>query len=252
MKCRAPPAFMRHSVLERREGGDETGVECLLPARPGGMMHKILVSDFDGTMTERDFFRVALSRLPPRAAAPWERYEQGLTSHFDALAAIFSGLRVDQQELDALLAEMQVESGLAEALDRLRQAGWSLVIASAGCTFYIERILLLTGIKAVIHANPGDFIPGQGLIMKPPLQSPFFTAETGIDKAAIVRYYLDRGLDTAFAGDGRPDLAPALLVPPGRRFAKGWLADELESRHEPFVRFDRWREIAGRLCGGVA
>jgi 2,3-diketo-5-methylthio-1-phosphopentane phosphatase len=213
---------------------------------------RILVSDFDGTMTGRDFFQVALTRLPPRAAAPWERYEQGLTSHFAALAEIFSGLRVDQQEFDALLAEMRLESGLAGALDRLRQAGWSLVIASAGCAFYIERILLLTGIKAVIHANPGDFIPGQGLIMKPPLQSPFFAAETGIDKTAIVRHYLELGRDTAFAGDGRPDLAPALLVPPERRFARGWLADELESRAEAFVRFDRWRDIAGRLCGGAA
>jgi 2-hydroxy-3-keto-5-methylthiopentenyl-1-phosphate phosphatase len=213
---------------------------------------KILVSDFDGTMTERDFFRVALSRLPPGAAAPWECYEQGLTSHFAALAEIFSGLRVDQREFDALLTEMRVESDLAKTLDRLRQAGWSLVIASAGCVFYIERILHLTGIKAVIHANPGDFIPGQGLIMKPPLQSPFFAAETGIDKAAIVRHNLEQGLDTAFAGDGRPDLAPALLVLPERRFARGWLADELEGRGEPFVRFDRWRDIASRLCGGVA
>jgi 2,3-diketo-5-methylthio-1-phosphopentane phosphatase len=219
----------------------------MMPAR-----NKILVSDFDGTMTEQDFFRVALSRLPPVAAAPWARYEQGLTSHFAALAEIFSGLRVGEQELDAMLTEMRVESGLAQSLDLLQLEGWSLVIASAGCAFYIERILLRSGITTTIHANPGDFIPGQGLIMKQPHQSPFYTAETGIDKAAVVRHYLDQGLDAAFAGDGRPDLAPALLVPPARRFARGWLADELERRREPFVRFDRWRDIAIRLCGGAA
>jgi 2,3-diketo-5-methylthio-1-phosphopentane phosphatase len=211
---------------------------------------KILVSDFDGTMTERDFFRVALSHLPPGAAAPWERYEQGHTSHFAALAEIFCGLRITEQELDSLLEEMRVENGLAEALDRLHRSGWSLVIASAGCAFYVERIVLRAGITAVIHANPGDFVPGRGLFMKPPGQSPFFAAETGIDKAAVVRHYLDQGLDVAFAGDGRPDLAPALLVSPERRFARGWLADELESRGELFVPFTRWSDIAGCLCGG--
>jgi 2,3-diketo-5-methylthio-1-phosphopentane phosphatase len=216
------------------------------------MKDKILVSDFDGTMTERDFFRVALLHLPPRSAAPWERYEQGLTSHFDALAEIFSGLRADEQELNAMLAEMRVESGLAEAQACLKQGGWSLVIASAGCAFYIARILLQVGIKAAIHANPGDFIPGKGLFMKPPYQSPFFAAEAGIDKSAVVRHYLDQGIDSAFAGDGRPDLAPALLVPPERRFARGWLAEELESRREPFVRFTRWSDIAVSLCGGGA
>jgi len=212
-------------------------------------MKKVLVSDFDGTMTERDFFWVALSHLPHGSAAPWERYEQGQTSHFDALDEIFSVLRFGQQEFDAMLAEMQVECGLVEALDRLQRTGWALVIASAGCSFYIEQILLQAGVTAVIHANPGTFIPGQGLFMKLPHQSPFFTAETGIDKAAVVRQYLAQGFDVAFAGDGRPDLAPALLVPPERRFARGWLAGELENRCEPFVHFDRWRDIVGCLCG---
>jgi 2,3-diketo-5-methylthio-1-phosphopentane phosphatase len=214
--------------------------------------NKVLISDFDGTMTEHDFFRVALSRLPPPAAAVWERYERGLTSHFSALAEIFAALRIDRHELDEMLAEMQVDTGLAAGVERLQQMGWSLVIASAGCGFYIERILLRSRVKAVIHANPGSFIPGQGLLMQPPLASPFFSAETGIDKAAVVRHYLDQGCATAFAGDGRPDLAPALLVPPGYRFATGWLADELGRRREPFVRFDRWCEIAERLSGDGA
>lgn len=213
---------------------------------------KVLISDFDGTMTEYDFFRVALSRLPPAAAAPWERYEQGEMSHFEALALIFSRLRVDQRAMDAILLEMGLESGLPASADRLSRAGWSLVIASAGCEYYIERLLFRAGIKAAIHANPGSFIPGKGLVMTRERTSPFYSAETGIDKAAIVKSYLDRGCDTAFAGDGRPDLAPALLVPPERRFARGWLADELEKRQEPFVKFERWPEIEGYLCGGVA
>lgn len=214
--------------------------------------NKILVSDFDGTMTERDFFWVALDRLPAGAVEPWERYEQGLKSHFAALAEIFATLRIDQQELDVILEEMQLDSGLAEVVERLRLSGWLLVIASAGCEFYIQRILLKAGVKAVVHANPGEFVSGQGLFMKSPFQSPFYTATTGIDKGAVVRHYLQQGLQVAFAGDGRPDLAPALLVPPELRFARGWLADELERQSEPFVRFERWREVAKRLWGGDA
>jgi len=216
------------------------------------MNDKILVSDFDGTMTELDFIRVALSHLPPVAVEPWLRYAQGSTSHFAALAEIFSGLQINEQEFDALLGEIQDEKGLAEALDRLHQSGWSLVIASAGCAFYINRILLRSGITAEIHANPGEFLPGHGLVMKPPCHSPFFAAETGIDKAAVVRHYLDQGSDTAFAGDGRPDLEPSLLVPPERRFARGWLADELKNRGESFEPFSRWSDIAVSLCRGEA
>lgn len=87
--------------------------------------------------------------------------------------------------------------------------------------------------------------------MKPPLHSPFYTSATGIDKAAVVLHYLAQDIEVAFAGDGRPDLAPALLVLPEHRFARGWLAEELERIREPFVRFEHWGEIVDRLSGGV-
>ena len=210
---------------------------------------KILVSDFDGTMTKHDFFRLALSYLPPHAASgPWTRYESGLISHFDALQEIFSGLQINGQYLDEILSDMQIEPDLANQTVRLQTVGWSLIIASAGCAFYIERILHRIGVNPVIQANPGEFVPGIGLFMKRPVQSPFYCTETGIDKSAIVKHFLDSRCLTAFAGDGRPDLAPALLVEPKYRFANGWLADELERLAIPFVRFERWGEIVDRLC----
>jgi 2-hydroxy-3-keto-5-methylthiopentenyl-1-phosphate phosphatase len=51
----------------------------------------------------------------------------------------------------------------------------------------------------------------------------------------------------AFAGDGPPDLQAALLVPPGLRFARGGLAEELRARGEAFQPFSRWSEIAREL-----
>jgi 2,3-diketo-5-methylthio-1-phosphopentane phosphatase len=209
---------------------------------------KTLVSDFDGTLTKHDFFRLALSHLPPQAIEPWSRYESGLTSHFDALQEIFSKLQISDQELDDLLSDMQIGPDLLNQWEKLQAAGWSLVIASAGCVFYIERILRRIGVNPIIHANPGEFVPGIGLFMKRPEQSPFYRAETGIDKSAIVKQFLDSRCPTAFAGDGRPDLAPALFVEPKYRFAKGWLADELERLAVPYIRFENWGEIVDRLC----
>lgn len=211
------------------------------------MKRQFLITDFDGTMTERDFFRIALERLPTDAAKPWERYEAGLCSHFDALAQIFIRLRATTAEYDAILDAMRLDDRAAAAMARLDRAGWRVEIASAGCSWYIERLLRRHGIQATVHANPG-FISLQGaLILLAPVSSPFHAPETGIDKAAVVRRHLARGAVVAYAGDGRPDLPPALLAPPERRFATGWLADELTRRGEPFRRFDCWHDIAVTL-----
>jgi 2,3-diketo-5-methylthio-1-phosphopentane phosphatase len=207
---------------------------------------KVVVTDFDGTMTGRDFFRTALDILPASYGSFWEEYENGELSHFDALAAIFAGLRCSASAVNALLEEMTMDQGIPAAFTQLREHGWSVVIASAGCEWYIRRLLAPLGVAPVIHANPGIFIEGQGLVMQHPAGSPYFNSETGIDKAMLVRDLLPRGT-VVYAGDGRPDLAPSLLVPPHHRFAKGWLADELERRGEPCIRFEHWDEIARSL-----
>jgi 2-hydroxy-3-keto-5-methylthiopentenyl-1-phosphate phosphatase len=67
----------------------------------------------------------------------------------------------------------------------------------------------------------------------------------------IVRDALKRSERVAFAGDGRPDLEPALLVKPELRFARGWLADAFGERGEKFHPFERWSQIADRLQKGA-
>ena len=207
---------------------------------------KILVSDFDGTMTGRDFFRLALECLPVAASSCWEQYEKGEMSHLDALAAIFAELRWPEKEMDSLLTRTGLDEGIASAFKDLRAHGWQLFIASAGCSWYIERLLFPLGIEAEIHANPGRFSEQQGLIMELPLASPYFCRETGIDKTRLVQGVLGRGT-VAFAGDSRPDLGPALLVHPSNRFAKGRLAEELAKRGESFKKFSTWSEMVNTL-----
>ena len=56
----------------------------------------VLVSDFDGTMTRHDFFKLAIAQLLP-ADTPdhWADYRSGKITHFEALRLYFSALRKD-------------------------------------------------------------------------------------------------------------------------------------------------------------
>ncbi len=98
-----------------------------------------------------------------------------------------------------------------------------------------------------VHANPGHIENGR-LLMDWPSQSSFQSPQTGIDKVAVVRAAVASNRTVAFAGDGPPDLPAALLVPGSLRFARGFLAEELQARGKPFQPFDRWSEIAHLLC----
>ena len=213
----------------------------------GATASRILVSDFDGTMTRRDFFQLVVERLLPSGTPDyWGEYLAGRLTHFEALKAIFGSVTAGEQALVEVVDSMDLEPDLKGEVDALGRAGWRVVVASAGCEWYIRRLLAEADVTLEVHANPGR-IEGGRLVMEPPVGSRFFSDQTGVDKVAVVRDAIDEAGTVAFAGDGRPDLAPSLLVPGPLRFARGVLAEELTRLGEEFRPFDRWAEVAAAL-----
>jgi len=208
----------------------------------------ILVSDFDGTLTRYDFFDQVRKRWPlPPEADPWNKYMAGEITHFTALASIFASIRASETELREIVDSMEIADGLAGAISDLHTSGWEVVIASAGCEWYIRILLAKAGVSLPLHTNPGAFDPELGLQMRAPVNSPFLSPTTGIDKVSVVRDALGRAPRVAFAGDGPPDLPAILLIEPELRFARGWLGQALEERGETFHRFENWPQIASHL-----
>jgi 2,3-diketo-5-methylthio-1-phosphopentane phosphatase len=213
-------------------------------------MQKIFISDYDGTITKKDFFSLLAERyLPANAPDYFARYREGRISHFEAMAAYFAFAPTDEQQLDELLTASQPDPDLGASAALLRRAGWNLWVVSAGSSWYVERVLDRAGVAATVYSNPGHLEIGRGLVLeKPDPSSPYHSASEGVDKSAVVRHALHVADSVAFAGDGPPDLQPALLVRPELRFARGFLAEALGTRGEDFRPFSRWSEIARDLA----
>jgi 2,3-diketo-5-methylthio-1-phosphopentane phosphatase len=211
-------------------------------------VNKVLVSDFDGTLTRRDFYALAVAHLlPDDVPNYWADYRAGRITHFETLRNYFAAIRRDEVEVLQWVDRMELDPRLADSLQQLQQAGWQVVVASAGCRWYIDRLLAQAGVSLPVHANLGEFVPGRGLRMRPPEGSPFYSATHGIDKAAVVRHYVDLGCTVAFAGDGFPDEPAARLVPDELRFARGDLAHVLKQHDVPFWPFEVWSEVARQI-----
>jgi 2,3-diketo-5-methylthio-1-phosphopentane phosphatase len=208
----------------------------------------VLVTDFDGTLTQNDFYELVVEQLLP-AGTPdyWAEFCARRITHFEALRSYFASIRADEAAVMDVVGQMKLDPQLPEILGMLRQAGWRVVVASAGCRWYIDQLLAACGVELEVHANPGRFVPGDGLLMELPVDSPFYSRTHGINKAGVVRHYQAAGSRVAFAGDGYPDAAPARLVHPSLRFARRNLAEVLASEELPFRPFAVWSEVAHAL-----
>ena len=208
-------------------------------------MQKVLVSDFDGTLTARDFFKLAIQGLlPPDVTDFWREYRAGRITHFEALQRYFAEIRCSEAEVLKVVDQMEVDPDLPRTVADLRAAGWQVIVTSAGCEWYIRHLLAQADVELEVHANPGSYVTGQGLRMELPLGSPFLSPTLGINKAAVVRRHLELGRTVAFAGDGFPDEEAARLVPGELLFARGDLADVLRQHGHEFQTFAVWSQIA--------
>ena len=215
------------------------------------MPASVLISDFDGTITANDFYQLVVTRLlTPKDLGPWDEYLAGQITHFEALRRIFATIRAPEERVLEVVHDMRPDPLLAKAVAALRNANWHVVVASAGCDWYINRILAEADVKLEIHANACEYRAapqGGTLLMRAPTNSPFYCPETGIDKAAIVRFHLERAKVVAYVGDGFTDVPAALLVAPERRFARAGLAQTLREGNEAFKPFTVWSDVARSL-----
>ena len=212
-------------------------------------MRKIFVSDYDGTITNKDIYALLAERYAPADTPDYfAQYVEGRLTHFEAMAAYFAFVPTDELRLEEPIDAAEADPDLGASAALLQRAGWELLVVSAGSSWYIERVLRRAGVAATVYSNPGRLETGRGLVLeKPDASSPYHSASVGIDKSAVVRHALHAAETVAFAGDGPPDLQPALLVRPELRFARGFLADALRQRGEAFRPFSRWSEIARDL-----
>src|SRR5262245_52055511 len=192
-------------------------------------MRKIFVSDYDGTITNNDMYSLLAERYVPAGTPDYfAQYVEGRITHFDAMAAYFAFMPTEEQHVEELLDASEADPDLGASAARLPRAGWELLVVSAGSSWYVERVLRRAALAATVYSNPGRLEKGRGLVLeKLDVTSPFYSASFGIDKSAVVRHALHATQTVAFAGDGPPDVEPALLVRPELRFARGFLAAAL-------------------------
>ncbi len=212
-----------------------------------GGAKRIFVSDFDGTMTDRDFYLLVAAELPEDTPDFWQQYLDNQLTVFEVLQRIFASIRGDEQQVMKIARQGGLDPNLADSMQQLDESAWHVVVASIGCQWYIHRLLAERGVEVPIVANPGQLVENGGLQMTKPLDSPFPSETAGVNKAGIVQAALSTGATVAFAGDSRPDYDAAMLVTPELRFARNSLAEILDSKSIPYRPYDNWSHIADQL-----
>lgn len=203
------------------------------------------VSDFDGTITQDDFFTyTANAYFDEQALAPWRDYLAGRKTHFNALKEMFAQIHVPEKELEQLVDGIHADPHLDDVWALCREKNIPLFVCSAGNDYYIKRILgdQISKYKITVISNSGTYNSENGLVMTAPEKSsPFYDENVGISKYKLVKKLKDEGYFVIFAGDGPPDFEPAKIA--DVVFARKMLLDKCRAAGIKTENFDSFEDI---------
>lgn len=205
----------------------------------------VVLSDFDGTVTDRE---PSVRILKAFTGGSWERYEKAwlsgeLTTH-ECLGYQFTLIDAPMEELVQYAAENSVvRDGFSDFVSWCREKGHGLAITSMGVDFYIKAILEKNGLGEVPYiANRAIPVKGMGLVMEEGMVNEDCD-ECSNCKTRLIEMYQASGAKVVFVGDGLTDRCPAKKA--DLVFARRELLSYCEKEgigHVPFRSFDDVRE----------
>lgn len=168
------------------------------------------LSDFDGTLSERDFYHLMIDRFFPEWGHQfYQDWKKTKKINVEFLNIIFGKLNLTEEELLDEIRKIPLTPGAIDFVHEVQARGGDFFIVSAGTSWYIERlvqVLELPNVKVIsmpaVHENGA-------LRIVPDTSDPFFSEIFGLDKRKVVEDMRKRYKTVLFAGDSEPDLEAA-------------------------------------------
>ena len=210
----------------------------------------IFISDFDGTITKKDFYWILLDDyIGEKGIDYYKEWKKRKKIGTEFLNTVFTWYEFTEDERIEALNKVEIDKGVTQVRDYIQQIGGEFLILSAGFKYYIDYALDKYGIEQMkVITNNGDF-RNNTFIMEPDNNSIYYSEIYGIDKEKVAKEYRNKCKLLIYAGDSEPDYKAALYA--DIIFAKNELADMLDNNNINYYKYESFIDIYEKLRGSL-
>jgi len=204
------------------------------------------ISDFDGTLTEKDFYKILSETYLKEDFLPlFKSWKNGEIKDREYLSYVFNNVKRSEAQINGDILNMPFDPFAKAFIEQVKVAGGDFIVISAGTSYYIDKVFEKYNIEGVdIYSNKGIF-KDNGVYFDLDENSEFYSDRYGIDKLIVVLKLKDNYKRIFYAGDSGPDLKPALVS--DMVFAKGELVELLKKEKKEFIEFENFSEVWDKL-----
>jgi len=202
-----------------------------------------IVSDFDGTITERDGLYAFIQKY---AKGDWEKIEQdwaeGKIDSKECLIEEFKLVpNLSEELIEDFVKTLNIDKYFIEFYNNIQQNNIDFYIVSDGIDYFIDRILNKYGLKNInIVSNHGEFINGV-FTLTFPNDSRACKNNAGTCKCQILNDLKTKYSKIYYIGDGVSDYCVADKA--DILFAKSRLAKYAEENNIKYIPYTNFNDI---------
>lgn len=200
------------------------------------------VSDFDGTLTDRDFYHIVMDKYLKDWA--WDYYNEWRKTkkiNVEFLNKIFGAMDRSEEEIMEDILQLPLDPNAIEFIKKVEACGGDFYILSAGTSYYIKKLLANLNINTVSVISMEGKYQNRGITITPDPSSEYFSEVFGVDKAKVILKLKQQYEKVYFAGDSEPDMGAAKAA--DCAFARNDLRKLLEEQDIPFIPFHKYNEV---------
>lgn len=200
------------------------------------------VSDFDGTLTDRDFYHIVIDKyLKDWGWVYYDEWRKTKKINVEFLNKILGAMDRSEEEIMQDILEIPLDSYAIDFIKKVESCSGDFYILSAGTSYYIKKLLAHFNINNVTVVSMEGVYKNRGIEIIPDRQSEFYSDVWGVDKAKFILTLKQKYPKVYFAGDSEPDIGAAKAS--DCAFARNTLQELLSLEHIPFVPFINFNEV---------
>lgn len=207
------------------------------------MKEKIIVSDFDGTITTRDTLSTFLEEYAPKEWLLLEdKWVKGEIGSAECLQKQFGLIKnISPEMIEEFVDTIEIDSYFKEFNEIRLKNNVDFLILSDGLDYFINRILQKHGIKNIdIVSNHAEFINDKFTISFPN-QNNGCIKNSGTCKCDVVKKLRQKYKEIYYIGDGTSDICVADKS--DFLFAKSTLLDYCEKTRLDCIEYGTYKEV---------
>ncbi|MFV8828197.1 MtnX-like HAD-IB family phosphatase [Alkalihalobacterium sp. APHAB7] len=209
------------------------------------MKNWAFVSDFDGTISNQDFYCLVIEKYFPAGRDLFKKWKAQELLDIDFLKTVFSSIHQSEEQIIKDILSLPIDDYVPTFIRKVQEQNGDFFVLSAGTDYYIYHLLEkheITNVK--IFSNEG-FFREKNIHLNIDETHRHYSKRYGIDKSKVIKE-LKKEYDTVyFIGDSEPDSHPAQYA--DLTFAKNGLQELLKEKNIPFVPVETFKEVEAYL-----